>query len=61
MVVRLIQESATERHYTLREARLRVFEPIKDLTDEQIMGTTPPYRQFLSAGGQVRRVREAES
>jgi hypothetical protein len=57
MVVRLIQESATERHYTLREALLRAFAPVKDPTDEQVRGTTPPHRQFLTAGGQVRRVR----
>ena len=38
MVLGLIQESATELHYTLQDARQRALEPVKDPAGEQMMG-----------------------
>jgi len=48
MILRLIQESVTELHYTLQKARLRALELVEDLTGKQMIGVTLPHRQLLS-------------
>jgi SH3 domain-containing YSC84-like protein 1 len=56
MVVRLIHESATELHYTLRRGCVRVFEIDEDLANKQIMGTRLPIVNSSPLGSRVRGV-----
>ena len=56
MVIRLVQESATELHYTFREACLRALALGEDLTDEQMMGPHLSVVKFSPLEGGARGV-----